>query len=357
MTTEFVQKRDFDYLSMNDSNINQIKDMLLKDGLDIEDVDVIIYGSYTEYRDQDLYCENALFKNEEYTAIFNALADGYNINEIKNVKPEKINEFLNILKENNITIGQAIALNKYCVGSNMILGAKRGVKKEKIRSTIINDLIMSLKTHYTSIGDTSDLLINYVKELGDFDKPLYVLYDQVKEYAYDLGLEYCPVPVRSAIMHLYDLSRLDMTIQNLDEVLSRPLNESLILWRAIKSDNLDKYKLINDLVKTSEDGYSSTSPIYGTSFAKYPEYEIVFEYYVPYGTEGMSVSPFSLYGGEEEELLLNSCDIYMYSSQMIRDENDLIKQVVKALVLSKNRSCYKGISKTHVEPFRPTTHR
>ena len=58
------------------------------------------------------------------------------------------------------------------------------------------------------------------------------------------------------------------------------------------------------------------------------------------------ISSFSNYDTAEEEILLNSNNLYIIDviSNVI-DKNGKIKTIVKSSILSKDKTCYKGIKK------------
>ena len=101
----------------------------------------------------------------------------------------------------------------------------------------------------------------------------------------------------------------------------------------------------------SNKGYTSTTLLYKLSFAKYDDYDTVMEIYAPKGTLGSYIAQLSDYDNTEQEVLLNSNDIYFLDARKnVRDPNGKIKTVLKCLLLSKERECYKGIDKRQEIP-------
>ena len=126
------------------------------------------------------------------------------------------------------------------------------------------------------------------------------------------------------------------------------------LYRAIKTNaeiNPEYYigKIMNNK------GYTSTSPLYDSSFAKYDDYDTVMEIYAPKGTQGLYITQLSDYENTEQEVLLNPNDIYVVDAQKgVIDQNGRTKTVLKGLLLSKERECYKGIDKQQETVRRST---
>lgn len=89
------------------------------------------------------------------------------------------------------------------------------------------------------------------------------------------------------------------------------------------------------------DRYTSTSPIYDSSFAKYDEYDIIIEIYAPKWTQGLYMTQLSDYDTAEQEVLLNSNDIYIINQNNVIDKNGKPKTILEGLLLSKNRECYQ----------------
>ena len=122
------------------------------------------------------------------------------------------------------------------------------------------------------------------------------------------------------------------------------------LYRAVKSSYLEKAlpegaDLSSLVGKTvSNNGQTSTSPLYDSSFAKYDDYDTVFEIYAPEGSRGSYITELSAYDNVEQEVLLNPNDLYITNVQKgVIDKNGKTKNVLQALALSKDRECYKEI--------------
>lgn len=342
-----------DKLNLSEEYSSALTQMLKNEGLSDTDINEIINGSYHQYNSPDDLISSApsIFKNEEYMGIITDLADGYTLDEIgqRGTSIEKIESFKNVLSENDLTIENVKALNKYSSGSNMILGAKRGVPRESIMQNINSELNSRL-TEYGFEQSQISQIQDMVNGL-DYQKPVHENYTATNEFLEQMQIpkKFKPV-VNSTVRNLDSYYHLDETLSQLDDGLQTRLSESTKLTRAVKSDFLTKRladgQSLSDLVgrRIEENGYSSTSPLYDSSFAKYDDYDVVFDIYAPKGTQGSSITPFSSYGTVEEEVLLNSNDLYITDViPGVIDKNGRTKTVLKSLALSKDKQCYKGI--------------
>ena len=112
-------------LLINSNLDNQIREALLKEGLHLSDINIILNGDYQNFASEDELKSKlpSIFKEDEYANIIQALADGYILNEMSQelgINLAKINTFKDILKNNNLSVEEIKAFNKYTVGSNMI---------------------------------------------------------------------------------------------------------------------------------------------------------------------------------------------------------------------------------------------
>lgn len=339
-------------LNLNQNYINGLIQMLSQEGLPQEDIMEIVNGSYKSYSTSNELSSSQIFSNEEYSSIIQALSEDYTIDEMTSlgIKQEKVDSFLKVLQENNLTVDNIKAFNRYSSGSNMILAAKRGVSREDISSSIDMELDSRL-TEYGFPQEQISKIHEFVNGL-DYSKPLHENWRATTEYLqkYGISRKYTAA-INSTVMHKNSLEYLDETLSSLDKGLQTRLPESMKLTRAVKSDfiarQLQAGEDITSLVgrRIEETGYSSTSPIYDSSFAKYDDYDVVYDIYAPKGTQGTSITPFSSYGTAEEEILLNANDVYITDvRQNVVDQNGRTKIVLKALMLSKDKRCYRGIS-------------
>ena len=339
-------------LNMNPNYTNGLIEMLRQNGLSEADIDVIVNGTYKEYSSSGELDSSSIFKGDEYSSIIQALSEDYTLEEMSSslgISQDKIDNFKVALNDNNLTIDNVKAFNRYSSGSNMILSAKRGVSRETISRGIDTELDLRL-AEYGFPQEHISQIHDYVDSL-DYSKPLHENWQATTKYLEQYGIsKKYTAAINSTVMHKNSLAHLDETLSSLDQGLTTRLPESMKLTRAVKSEYL-KSQLqpgedLTNLVgrKVEETGYSSTSPIYDTSFAKYDDYDVVYDIYAPKGTQGTSITPFSSYGTAEEEVLLNSNDLYITDViPGVVDKNGRTKTVLKSVMLSKDKSCYKGI--------------
>ena len=149
----------------------------------------------------------------------------------------------------------------------------------------------------------------------------------------------CYASVNSAIKHMNSLTHIDGTIANLDDALSKArLPSSIRVFRALKTHG----NYPSNVSYIENEGYTSTSPLYDTSFAKYDEFDIVMELYLPKGTKGIYITPLSDYDTVEQEVLLDTNEIYVTTVQPNTiDQNGKRKTHIKGLLLSKEREGYE----------------
>ena len=339
-------------LNMNPNYTNGLIDMLRQNGLSEADIDVIVNGTYKEYSSSAELDSSSIFKGDEYSSIIQALSEDYTLEEMNSslgISQDKIDNFKVVLKDNNLTIDNVKAFNRYSSGSNMILSAKRGVSREIISQGIDTELDSRL-AEYGFPQEHISQIHDYVDSL-DYSKPLHENWQATTKYLEQYGIsKKYTAAINSTVMHKNSLAHLDETLSSLDQGLTTKLPESMKLTRAVKSEylmsQLQPGEDLTNLVgrRIEETGYSSTSPIYDTSFAKYDDYDVVYDIYAPKGTQGTSITPFSSYGTAEEEVLLNSNDLYITDViPGVVDKNGRTKTVLKSVMLSKDKSCYKGI--------------
>lgn len=338
-------------LTMRKDYINGLIEMLKQNGLSESDINIIVNGDYQKYSSSK-ELDSPIFKNDEFSSIIQALSEDYTLDEINfslGISQNIIDSFKDILQRNNLTVEKVKAFNRYSSGSNMILSAKRGIPRDTILQGIDAELDLRLAKYGFSKEHISQIH-NYVNAL-DYSKPLHENFQVMKSFLkqYEISKKYSAV-INSTVVHKNSFAHLDETLSSLDKSLTTKLPESMKLTRAIKGKYLVKYlKPGEDLTsligtKIEETGYTSTSPIYDTSFAKYDDYDVVYDIYVPKGTQGTSITPFSSYGTAEEEILLNSNDLYIIDViPNVVDKNGRIKTVLKSIILSKDKTCYKGI--------------
>ncbi len=343
-------------LTINSDLKDQIIKRLSNEGLSPDNIQAILQSDYQRFSsEEDINSKlDSIFENNEYGKIIQGLIDGYTLDEMPKelgISVNKLNAFINILKQHNLSIEVVKAFNKYTIGSNMILAAKRGVSKKQILESIISGFNLRMTEYGFNEAQISQIR-DYITKL-DYSLPLHQNYQLTKVFLQQYGLSNKYIAaIQSSIKNLDSYYHLDEILENLDKGLKTSLPKSVELYRAVKSSFLkqrlkpgeDLKSLVGQIIE--ESGYSSTSLLYDTSFAKYDEYDVVFDIYAPEGTQGIQVTPFSSYGNAEQEVLLNSNDLVIVDViPNVTDKNGKTKIVCKALMLSKDKSGYKEIKK------------
>lgn len=341
-------------LHMSEEQKKQITTMLQIQGISQKEIERIINGDYESY-DTEKDLESAYGGIKKHGDVLEKLSDGYTMEELQGqgIPVDKIQQFEKMLDKRNLTVNNAKAIYQYSIGSNMILGIKRGKSKETIRKQIITDLTEALTGRDVSEADIEKMK-QFVQN-ADYQFPLHSNYDIANKYMEQMGFKQnAHVSVRSAMQSIYRCTHIDETIAELEGGLSKThLVKPMKLYRAVKSSYLEKGLEKGEdlrclLGKTiSNKGQTSTSPLYDSSFASLDDYDTVFEIYVPQGTRGAYIAELSAYDKTEQEVLLNPNDLYITGVQTgITDKNGRTKNVLQALCLSKDRECYKEIEQT-----------
>lgn len=349
-----VKKMRIEQLRMSEEQKKQITTMLQIQGISQKEIERIINGDYESY-DTEKDLESAYGGIKKHGDVLEKLSDGYTMEELQGqgIPVDKIQQFEKMLDKRNLTVNNAKAIYQYSIGSNMILGIKRGKSKETIRKQIITDLTEALKGRDVSEADIEKMK-QFVQN-ADYQFPLHSNYDIANKYMEQMGFKQnARVSVRSAMQSIYRCTHIDETIAELEGGLSKThLVKPMKLYRAVKSSYLEKGLEKGEdlrclLGKTiSNKGQTSTSPLYDSSFASLDDYDTVFEIYVPQGTRGAYIAELSAYDKTEQEVLLNPNDLYITGVQTgITDKNGRTKNVLQALCLSKDRECYKEIEQT-----------
>ena len=252
--------------------------MLQIQGLNQYEINEILNGDYT-YFSTDKELINTFSLKGNYQNILRYLDDGYSIEQLQNigVSSKEIEQFMDTLEKCNLTVENAKAINQYSNDSNMILSIKKGlVDKAQVKEKISAEMISKLQSRGISEEQITSIE-SYIEGL-DFNKPVHENYEEVNRYLNEINISSnCYSSVCTAIKSKNSLAHIESTLVNLDEGLSKArLPQSMKLYRAIKTNGDINAK---DYIEKnmSNDGYTSTSPLYETSFAKYDDYDTVIE--------------------------------------------------------------------------------
>ena len=225
-------------------------------------------------------------------------------------KGEKAWDFLDIIEEHGFTLEEIVAFHQFSEGSNMIKSFENGISKEEIQKGIVKDLIDSLDARGMSEEEIKKVF-NYCEEAIGFS-PL------AKQYEYIKTLVKSPydTSVCTYLRNLERLENIEKTVENLKSCLNHPIGHELTVYRAVDEKWMKEKLGIEDLSEAvgrelPKDSFMSTSLGYGTSFAKYDEYNVVFEIKVPKEAKGFYGTSVSTYGSDEDELLLKDARVVL----------------------------------------------
>ena len=229
-------------LEMSLEQRQQISSMLQSQGLSQTEIDVILNGEYESY-DSEYDLENAFGELRKHSDVLEKLSDGYTMEELQaqGISPQKIEAFNQMLSEKNITVDNAKAIYQYSVGSNMILGVKRGTSKETIQEQIMADLEESLYARGVQQEDI-ERMKQFVKDSNYGETPLHNNYEMANRYMEQIGLKQnSRVSVKSAMQSMDRCTHIDETIASLEEgLVSTNMPKSMKLYRAVKTSYLEK---------------------------------------------------------------------------------------------------------------------
>lgn len=343
-------------MKISTQEAEKLSNLLQSQGLSESEINEILNGNYATFQNEtDLTSVFSLDGNHQ--KVLQGLADGYTIEELPQigVSRSEIQSFMDTINSYNISVENAKAINQYSNGSNMILSVKREtVTRDDLQSGIMQDLSEKLKErgiNQSQISEISDI----IQQL-DYKQPVHSNYDEINLQMQKMDVpKGCMPSICKAVKDTNSLEHIDETIASLDDGLSKArLPQSMKLYRAIKTNGkVDAQSYVGKSMNNK--GYTSTSPLYDSSFAKYDEYDTVMEIYAPKGTQGTYITQLSDYDSVEQEVLLNPNDIYVVGAQSgVIDKNGRSKTVLQGVLLSKERECYKDIEQVQTKTYEPT---
>lgn len=329
-----------------------IADLLIKEGFSRNQAKMML-SKYTQCQNnEDLSKKSSkIFQAYQYNDV---IAELKKPNKISNkILQTKIDYFKEILKLNNLSASQVIALNSYTYDSEKILNYKRKIKdKIEMMKKAEDDLKCSLD-YVDSKNDRKNFIVEFLRKTAtSSDNKLDVTKAEnlIDKLNFSQEEKLC---ILGYLTEVSEIQNLDQTIENIDKSVKNQIPYNMVFYRAIKGDYLYQifpsllsklYGNFGDLVgkKIEETGYLSTSALLNSSFANSPKCDIIFEIFAPKGSQAYDVSPFSTVFDYENEMLFNSCDLYIFDCKKIKVENNE-KVKLSCFLLSKERSCYKDI--------------
>lgn len=273
-----------------------------------------------------------------YSNILQQLNDGYSLEDLPHlgIRRADIQSFIQYIDEQNLTVENAKALNMYSCDSEMILAVKNETKTKTEIASTISDITTDFLEQRHLDSQSIDKVLTFVRDL-DYSKPLYQNFAEAKEFAEENDIPRSSLPtIRTAIKEFDTLSRIDNIVSEIDDSMSKStLNESVTLYRAVKIPETTDETVL-DKLSLDNPGYTSTSPTYDTSFAKYPDYNVVLEMQISAGTHGIDLTPFSDYDSAESEVLIGPNKLDVSTIQSTMDHNGNEKIIVGCEVLDNS---------------------
>jgi len=283
-----------------------------------------------------------------YANILQSLNDGYTIEQLPDlgIRQSEIQNFLQYIDEAGLTIDNAKALNMYSYNSEIILAIKNDTKSTYELESDIRASATELLEQRGLTTPQINKALGFVEDT-DYNRPLYQNFAEAKEFFAEHEIPKSALPtINTAIKETDTVRRAESIVSEIDDALSKStLSESIDLYRAIKLPRADASNVLDTLV-VDNPGYTSTSPEYESSFAKYEDYNVVLKMHAPEGTHGIALEPFSDYDSVEKEVLLgaNRLEVSNVSDVIDNDGNDktLVEGEVVDCVAEASANCEVG---------------
>lgn len=352
-------------LKLSKSYTSKIRDILVSEGFLPEQIEIML-DSYSLYDDKDR--EKIVNNDKDDIHLFLEKIPARIEEQKKYIcnKPtlkKQIENVCDILKRSKVSLSQAKCLTTYSGHENVdILELKRmnnynALFLKRITKDLLYELMIDSHSQNFNLLSSNPKFknaVSFIKSL-DYSNPnsdkklteylkqnnLYRLY----RHSFNVFYE----KLKMFYKYRDDVRKIDKALQN-----SIPYNT--IVYRGVLTfgdiNTIGCSSEYKDLVgaRYEEKGYLSTSLTFLSSFAKSFS-EVCLKIFVPKGSEGMDIIPFSK-NRQECEILLNSCDLYVldyYSNKtgiFDGEKTDILEKPTLVLfLLSKNRECYKDIAK------------
>lgn len=270
-----------------------------------------------------------------YANILQSLNDGYTIEELPDlgIRQSEIQAFLQYIDNAGLTVDNAKALNMYSYNSETILAIKNDTKSAyEIESDIRASAAELLEQRGLTTPQINKAL-GFVEDV-DYNRPLHQNYAEAKEFFTEHEIPKSALPtINTAIKETDTVRRAEDIVSEIDDALSKSrLSESTDLYRAIRLPGADSSNVLETLV-VDNPGYTSTSPEYESSFAKYDDYNVVLKMHAPEGIHGIALEPFSDYDSVEKEVLLGANKLEVSSVSDVVNDNGNDKVLIEGEVI------------------------
>ena len=321
---------------------NELKSYWAEKGFDENQIQTFLLGYY-KYDEKNFYSPKKCSSN--FQKIFKYL-ETYSYPEVKKMFPPLSNEFEKVLKENDLTIDDAIALNRWSIIPNGVLNYKRSKQSlNKATRDILYDNVFDL----IIVNEKYRKLLNFVEGL-DLSCPLETIEKKCKGFVVANSINEKVIP--GILFYLDEKMKIKSTTSSLEKVTTNQLSQNTIFYRGL---NYDFYVKLKNYINSkglealkgfviNEDGYSSTSFTPKNGFINSYSCPVLIEIFAPKGSECFDMVNFTKFPDENEVLFnTNEMRVVDYKIQSSPSGNERI--LLKCFLLSKNKECYKDIGK------------
>ena len=305
------------------------------------------FNSYANYQSPTEVFNDDELQNTCY-AIFEMLKRGYSLSYIKDDCPQSFDDFEKFLSSKNLTIQDALAINRWSGHHDQITSMKRNSG----HSNAIAGQRRKLKSDLCREGYTKEQIDKIVHFIDSFniDEDYKVVEGVCSDFLEDNTLS------KNAISHIRDYFIMKKFINGLVATLQKTLKTQLatntIFFRSVQKKFLDdliqKAGGVDKLIgcKIEDNGFTSTSILEDNDFSNITNLPVHIQIFAPKGSEGMEINPLSSFPNEYE-FLFNANDLIIFDidKDSLREE----KIFLKAFLVSKNRECYNFLSNENDE--------
>ena len=339
------------------SRLKEYLDEKLSYNISNDDINYILYDDYYDLDNKDSSSKISSLFDSDYTYIILLLSLGYNFENMlmmfpKLVNKEEIDSIKKEMETKDITIDQIRALNRYSYGYDVIVP----YIKNNSREIILKNLVKKYKTELKKVGYNSKdikLVLKFILSL-DYKNPLYISLDSLIKYFKNFKIYDDTFIISKVFLKKIDLLyNIEDTIDSLNECIKHELPNSVVLYKSFKTSSLkvliDKLSKTEKVVLFKGKSFTSTSTLYDDPLVNADGNDVILKIYVPKGTKGILVSPFSNTNSSIEEVLLDEYEFYASEiNTKFIDKNNKQKLLIKGLLISKDKSGYKDLEQEQI---------
>ena len=262
------------------------------------------------------------------------------------VGKETFNAFQNFLKENELSIDDAMQIYRWSMDHNEILKIKRN---NASKTMSYKDYFFQTLSRFGLAKNDILNIYGFAKELSkinDIEKIQNNIMTFLRENRYSIAL------CTTLLKFVESQQSLEGTVDSLEKSLTNQISRNIVVYRVIDQTYLQKFidkiggekNIIGS--KMEDKGFTSTSFRENNMFRELnADNSVLIKIFVPKGSQGLEIAGFSKYP-YEYEILFNSNDLLLFDyDDNFVDKDGKTKTLLHAMLLSKDRNCYKDISK------------